>query len=119
MEIVLNFILWKKNSLNQIKNDSNYVQIETILDFTNNNRLRGDDYKKIRRFIIQNNKEESKEILEEFIDMIKNTTEHIEDADDELSELIISAEDSISKVKHLLNNISKKYDFYKPENQIS
>lgn len=56
-------------------------------------------------------KKETREILEDFVDMIKNAAEHIEETDDELSELIVSAEDSIGKIKHLHSSISEKYDF--------
>lgn len=59
-------------------------------------------------------KKETKEILEHFVSIIRSSAESIEEVDDEVSELIISSEDSIHKIKELHVNISDKYDFEKP-----
>jgi len=59
-------------------------------------------------------KKETREILEYFVSIIHTSAESIEDVDDEVSELIISSEDSIHKIKELHVNISEKYDFEKP-----
>ncbi|MFQ5440889.1 MAG: hypothetical protein ACE5DL_05445 [Nitrosopumilaceae archaeon] len=58
-------------------------------------------------------KKETREILEYFVSIIGSSAESIEEVDDEVSELIISSEDSIHKIKELHMNISEKYDFEK------
>ena len=50
-------------------------------------------------------------ILKYFTSIISETANSIGDLDDEISELIISAEDSINKVKDMHTNISEKFDF--------
>ncbi len=58
-------------------------------------------------------KKDTKSILEYFVSIIRESAESIESIDDEVSELIISAEDSIGKIKELHTNISEKYDLEK------
>ncbi|MBA4451754.1 MAG: hypothetical protein H2B05_00315 [Nitrosopumilaceae archaeon] len=58
-------------------------------------------------------KKDTKSILEYFVSIIRDSAESIESIDDEVSELIISAEDSIGKIKELHSNISEKYDLEK------
>jgi hypothetical protein len=58
-------------------------------------------------------KKDTKSILEYFVSIIQDSAESIESIDDEVSELIISAEDSIGKIKELHTNISEKYDLEK------
>ena len=58
-------------------------------------------------------KKEMRSILKHFTSIIAETAHSLEDLDDEVSELIISAEDSISKVKDMHTNISEKSDFKK------
>ena len=58
-------------------------------------------------------KKETRSILEDFVSIIRGSAESIEEIDDEVSELIISAEDSIHKVKAIHTHISEKYDFEK------
>ena len=60
-------------------------------------------------------KKETRSILEDFVSIIHGSAESIEEIDDEVSELIISAEDSIGKIKTIHTNISEKYDFEKSE----
>ena len=55
-------------------------------------------------------KKETKEILEYFVSIIQDSSESIDEIDDEVSELIISAEDSIGKIKQMHSHISEKYD---------
>ena len=59
-------------------------------------------------------KKETKEILEYFVSIIKLSSESLEEIDDEVSILILSAEDSLSKIKEMHTNISEKYDLEKP-----
>ncbi len=55
-------------------------------------------------------KKEIKEILDYFVSIIHDSADSIESVDDEVSELIISSEDSINKIKEIHTNISEKYD---------
>ncbi len=50
-------------------------------------------------------------ILKNFVSIISETANSLNDLDDEISELIISAEDSINKVKEMHTHISDKSDF--------
>ncbi|WP_316504735.1 hypothetical protein [Nitrosopumilus sp.] len=56
-------------------------------------------------------KKEMKSILKHFVTIISDTANSLEDLDDEISELIISAEDSINRVKDMHTHISDKSDF--------
>jgi len=58
-------------------------------------------------------KKEMRSILKHFTSIIDETASSLEDLDDEVSELIISAEDSINKVKEMHSHISDKSDFKK------
>ncbi len=58
-------------------------------------------------------KKEMRSILKHFVSIISDTANSLENLDDEISELIISAEDSINKVKDMHANISEKSDFKK------
>jgi hypothetical protein len=58
-------------------------------------------------------KKEMRSILKRFTSIIDETANSLEDLDDEVSELIISAEDSINKVKDMHSHISDKSDFKK------
>ena len=58
-------------------------------------------------------KKEMRSILKNFVSIISETAKPLDDLDDEISELIISAEDSISKVKDMHAHISDKSDFKK------
>jgi len=58
-------------------------------------------------------KKEMHSILQDFTSIISETANSLGDLDDEVSLLIISAEDSINKVKEMHTNISEKSDFKK------
>ncbi len=58
-------------------------------------------------------KKEIRSILKHFVSIISDTANSLENLDDEISELIISAEDSINKVKEMHTHISEKSDFKK------
>ena len=58
-------------------------------------------------------KKEMRSILKHFTSIIDETASSLEDLDDGVSELIISAEDSINKVKDMHTHISDKSDFKK------
>ncbi len=58
-------------------------------------------------------KKEMRSILKHFVSIISDTANSLDNLDDEISELIISAEDSINKVKDMHVHISEKSDFKK------
>ncbi len=58
-------------------------------------------------------KKEMRSILKHFTLIIDETASSLENLDDEVAELIISAEDSINKVKDMHTHISDKSDFKK------
>ena len=58
-------------------------------------------------------KKEMRSILKHFVSIISDTANSLENLDDEISELIISAEDSINKVKEMHTHISEKSDLKK------
>ena len=58
-------------------------------------------------------KKEMSSILKNFTNVVTDTAESMGDLDDEISELILSAEDSINKVKDLHAHIENKSDFKK------
>jgi hypothetical protein len=58
-------------------------------------------------------KKETRLILQHFVSIITESAQSIECIDDEISELILSAEDSINKVKNMHSKISEKSDLEK------
>lgn len=56
-------------------------------------------------------KKEMRSILRGFVEIISDSAKSLEEIDDEVSELILEAEDSISKVKDMHAHISDKSDF--------
>ena len=58
-------------------------------------------------------KKEARLILQHFVSIITESAQSIECIDDEISELILSAEDSINKVKNMHSKISEKSDLEK------
>ena len=58
-------------------------------------------------------KKEMKSILKYFKSIISDTSESLNSLDDEVSELIMSAEDSINKVKDMYAHLSEQSDFKK------
>ena len=55
-------------------------------------------------------KKETHSILENFVSIIHESAKSIQGVDDEISELIVSAEDSINKIKDMYVTISDKSD---------
>ena len=60
-------------------------------------------------------KKETSSLLKNFVSIIRDSAESIEEIDDEVSELIISAEDSINKLKEIHTDVSEKYDLEKSD----
>lgn len=50
-------------------------------------------------------------ILKEFVEIIINSVNSVETIDDEISELVISAENTITHIKNLQGRVSNDYDF--------
>jgi hypothetical protein len=59
------------------------------------------------------NKKETRLILQHFVSIIGDSAQSMESVDDDISELILSAEDSINKVKNMHSKISEKSDLEK------
>ncbi len=58
-------------------------------------------------------KKDVRAILQEFVEMIKTSAVEVEGMDDDISELILSAEDSIKKIKNSHGKIHQKTGFEK------
>ncbi|NIU02552.1 MAG: hypothetical protein GWN01_17115, partial [Nitrosopumilaceae archaeon] len=56
-------------------------------------------------------KKEMVSIMGDFVDMIEAYAESIEKIDDDVTELVVSAENSIKRLKDMHMNISTKFDF--------
>jgi len=56
-------------------------------------------------------KKEFHSLLKEFVDIINKSASSVEVLDDEIGELIISAESTITRIKDLQGMVSKNYDF--------
>jgi len=56
-------------------------------------------------------KKEFYSLLKEFVDIINKSAGSVEILDDEIGELIISAESTITRIKDLQEMVSKNYDF--------
>jgi len=63
-------------------------------------------------------KKEFHSLLKEFVDIINKSAGSVEILDDEIGELIIFAESTITRIKDLQGRVSKNYDFEsKPSNE--
>jgi len=58
-------------------------------------------------------KKETRLILQHFVSIIGESAQSMENVDDDISELILSSEDSINKVKNMHSKISEKSDLKK------
>jgi hypothetical protein len=90
--------------------DDNKIDKLTLEELQDLNKIVG-----IADFMLckYDDKKEVHSILKHFVSIIFDTAKSLENIDDEISELIISAEDSINKVKYMNTNISEKSDFKK------
>ena len=90
--------------------DDNKIDKLTLEELQDLNKIVG-----IADFMLckYDDKKEVRSILKHFASIIFDTAKSLENIDDEISELIISAEDSINKVKYMNTNISEKSDFKK------
>ncbi|MFB5597603.1 MAG: hypothetical protein ACE5RJ_01105 [Nitrosopumilaceae archaeon] len=65
------------------------------------------------------NKKEVHSILKDFVGIITKSTHSIEDIDDEINELVISAEGTIQRIKDLQTNVSDNYSIQNKANSKS
>ena len=95
--------------LSEVKpSDADKIDKLTLEELQDLNKIVG-----IADFMLQkySDKKEFSSILKHFTSIISDTAGSLGDLDDEVSELIISAEDSINKVKDMHTHISEKSDF--------
>jgi hypothetical protein len=97
----------KKLSNSKIPDDSKIDKL-TLEELQDLNKIVG-----LANFMLSKyeEKKETRSILQYFVSLIIESTKSIEGLDDEISELILSSEDSINKIKDMYVNISKKSDF--------
>jgi len=90
--------------------DDNKIDKLTLEELQDLNKIVG-----IADFMLckYDDKKEIHSILKHFVSIIFDTAKSLENIDDEISELILSAEDSINKVKYMNTRISEKSDFKK------
>ncbi len=65
-------------------------------------------------------KKDFHELLKEFVNMINSSARSIEDIDDDIEELVLSAEESISHIRAIQARVAAKVDFdmpHKPQNR--
>ncbi len=95
--------------LSDVKNpDAEKIDKLTVEELQDLDKIVG-----IADFMLQkySDKKDMKSILQDFVSIISETGNSLNDLDDEISELILSAEDSINKVKDMHSHISEKSDF--------
>lgn len=85
------------------KKQIHQLSFEELQDF--NQILRIADYTLYK----YENKKEVFSLIKEFVDMINNSINSMDVLNDEISELVISAEDSIKRIKHLQSNVSENF----------
>ncbi len=90
--------------------DDNKIDKLTLEELQDLNKIVG-----IADFMLckYDDKKEMRSILKHFVSIISDTANSLDNLDDEISELILSAEDSINKVKDMQSHISEKSDFKK------
>lgn len=57
-------------------------------------------------------------ILKEFVGIINHSTNSVESLDDEISELVVSAESTISRIKHLQGRVSDQFDVESKQKEV-
>ena len=96
--------------LSEVKSSDDKIDKLTLEELQDLNKIVG-----IADFMLckYDDKKDMRSILKHFVSIISDTANSLENLDDEISELIISAEDSINKVKEMHTHISEKSDFKK------
>jgi len=108
--------------LDSDKKKINQLSLEELQDF--NQILRIADYILYK----YEHKKEVFSLIKEFVDMVNSSVGSMDELNDKVSELVISAEDSIKRIKCLQSNVSENFtlephaksdDFAKSEGQDS
>jgi hypothetical protein len=99
----------KKLSKSHLSDDDQIDKL-TLEELQDINKIAG-----LANFILfkYEDKKETHLILQNFVSIIRDSVQSMECIDDEISELILSAEDSINKVKNMHTKISEKSDLEK------
>ena len=99
----------KKLSKTKIPDDSKIEKL-TLEELQDLNKILG-----LAHFLLckYEEKKETRSVLQHFVSIITDSAESIEDLDEEISELILSAEDSFNKVKYMNTYISENSDLEK------
>ncbi len=112
-----------KKDLNKVKKFSSLVEKELFrFDKKNEKKLKKlslEELKDLHQLLqianyILSKHEDKKEIrslLKEFVDMINYSTLSVDILNDDIQELVISAEISIEKIKNLQGNVSENFSF--------
>ncbi len=89
--------------LDSDKKQINQLSLEELQDF--NQILRIADYILYKH----ENKKEVFSLIKEFVDMVSDSVGSMDELNDNINELVISAEDSIKRIKSLQSNVSEDY----------
>lgn len=67
----------------------------------------------IAKFLVvkYEDKKEMSKIMHDFVEMIEAYSQSIENIDDDVTELVVSAQNSINRLRDVHTNISSKFDF--------
>lgn len=93
----------KLAELDSDKKQINQLSLEELQDF--NQILRIADYILYKH----ENKKEVFSLIKEFVDMVSSSVGSMDELNDNINELVISAEDSIKRIKCLQSNVSEDY----------
>jgi len=91
------------SELDSDKKQISQLSLEELQDF--NQILRIVDYILYK----YENKKEVFSLIKEFVDMVNNSIGSMDVLNDKVSELVISAEDSIKRIKRLQSNVSENF----------
>ncbi|MBI2005751.1 MAG: hypothetical protein HYS75_00445 [Nitrosopumilales archaeon] len=89
--------------LDSDKKQINQLSFEELQDF--NQILRIADYILYKH----ENKKEIFSLIKEFVDMVNASVGSMDELNDNINELVISAEDSVKRIKSLQSNVSEDY----------
>ena len=105
-----------EEKLSKSKKDKKIVDDLSVEDLNDLNKIL-----LLTDFILCKN-EDKKEfyiILKEFVEMIKNSADSLTELDDEINEMVLSAENSLSKMKEIQSKVSESYSFNPKETKAS
>ncbi|MBM3896169.1 MAG: hypothetical protein FJ360_00240 [Thaumarchaeota archaeon] len=94
--------------LDSDKKKINQLSLEELQDF--------DQILRIADYILYKyeHKKEVFSLIKEFVDMVSSSVGSMDDLNDNINELVISAEDSIERIKSLQNNVSENFTLEPP-----